>query len=298
MISHPILPPSCGPGDRVGVAALSGPVDPERLAAGVEALRRLGFEPVLADNALSRHGFLAGGDEERLAAFHRLIADPDLRAVFFTRGGYGVPRILSGIDWDLIARYPRAYVGYSDLTPFLTALVERLGLVSFHGPLVGGELARGLEPEEEASLLGALAGRYPVEQPFQGWLREGSCEGPLLGGCLSLLSATAGTPWFPDLRGAVVFWEEINEAPYRVDRMLTHLRLSDNLAGIAGMIVGHVVDKGDASVWPALVDENLSGYSWPLAWGLPTGHVPQNWTLPMGLSARLEADSLRMVIGP
>lgn len=304
MISKPTLPPSCGPGDRVGVAALSGPVDPGKLAAGVEALRRLGFEPVLADNALSRHGFLAGTDEERLAGFHKLAADPDIRAIFFTRGGYGVPRILPGLDWDLIARYPRAYVGYSDLTPFLTAIVERLGLVSFHGPLVGGELARGLEPEEEDSLLGALAGRYPamsVELPFRGWLREGTCEGPLLGGCLSLLTATVGTPWFPDLRGAVVFWEEINEAPYRVDRMLTHLRLSDTLAGIAGMIVGHVVDKGDGigagSRWPALVDENLSGYSWPLAWGLPTGHVPQNWTLPLGLSARLEADSLRMVIG-
>jgi muramoyltetrapeptide carboxypeptidase len=107
----------------------------------------------------------------------------------------------------------------------------------------------------------------------------------------------AGTPWFPDLRGAVVFWEEINEAPYRVDRMLTHLRLSDNLAGIAGMVVGHVVDRSDGSEWPALVDESLAGFSWPLAWGLPTGHVPQNWTLPMGLPARLEAGSLRMVIG-
>jgi muramoyltetrapeptide carboxypeptidase len=297
LISNPALPPPCGPGDRVGVAALSGPVDPEKLAAGVESLRRLGFEPVLAGNVLSRRGFLAGGDEERLAAFHRLAADPDVRAIFFTRGGYGVPRILPGIDWDLLGRFPRAYVGYSDLTPFLTGIVERLRLVAFHGPLVGGELARGLEPEEEASLMGALAGRYPVEAPFQGWLREGDCEGPLLGGCLSLLSATAGTPWFPDLRGAVVFWEEINEAPYRVDRMLTHLRLSGNLAGIAGMIVGHVVDKGDWNGWPALVDENLSGYSWPLAWGLPSGHVPQNWTLPLGLSARLEADSLRMVIG-
>lgn len=293
----PRLPSPAGPGDRVGVAALSGPVDPEKLAAGVESLRRLGFEPVLADNVLSRRGFLAGGDEERLAAFHKLAADPDLRAIFFTRGGYGLMRILPGLDWDLLARHPRAYVGYSDLTPFLMEIVRRLGLVAFHGPLVAGELARGLDPEEEASLLGALAGRYPVEQPFRGWLREGSASGPLLGGCLSLLSATAGTPWLPDLRGAIVFWEEINEAPYRVDRMLTHLRLSGNLEGIAGMIVGHVAGKEAWSEWPALVDESLSGFSWPLAWGLPAGHVPQNWTLPVGLPARLEAGSLRMVIG-
>lgn len=301
----PQLPPPLGPGDRVGVAALSGPVDPEKLASGIESLRRLGFEPVLADNVLSRRGFLAGTDEERLAAFHRLAADPDVRAIFFSRGGYGLMRILPFLDWDLLARHPRAYVGYSDLTPFLMEVVRRLGIVAFHGPLVGGELARGLQPEEEASLLGALAGRYPVEQPFQGWLREGSASGPLLGGCLSLLSATAGTPWLPDLRGAILFWEEINEAPYRVDRMLTHLRLSGNLAGIAGMIVGHVEGAGALGLsgaegrtgWPALVDESLSGLSWPLAWGLPTGHVPPNWTLPLGLPARLNAGSLRMVIG-
>jgi len=297
----PRLPPPAGPGDRVGVAALSGPVDPAKLAAGVESLRRLGFEPVLADNVLFRRGYLAGSDEERLAAFHRLAADPDLRAIFFTRGGYGLMRILPQLDWDLLARFPRAWVGYSDLTPFLMEVVRRLGLVAFHGPLVAGELARGLDAAEEESLLGALAGRYPVEQPFQGWLREGSASGPLLGGCLSLLSATAGTPWLPDLRGAVVFWEEINEAPYRVDRMLTHLRLSGNLEGIAGMIVGHVAGKeewsGSGAGWPALVDESLSGFSWPLAWGLPTGHVPPNWTLPLGLPARFAAGSLRMVIG-
>jgi muramoyltetrapeptide carboxypeptidase len=278
------------------VAALSGPVDPEKLEAGLAALRRLGFEPVLADNALARRGYLAGTDEERLAGFHRLAADPDLRAIFFSRGGYGVPRILPGLDWDLLARHPRAYVGYSDLTPFLTGIVQRLGLVAFHGPLVVGELARGLEPEEEASLMDALAGRYPAEVPFQGWLREGTCAGPLLGGCLSLLAATVGTPWFPDLENAVVFWEEINEAPYRVDRMLTHLRLSGNLAGIAGMIVGHTGTNPGID-WPAVIDESLSGYSLPLAWGLPAGHFPRNWTLPLGLPARLEAGKLRMVIG-
>lgn len=305
MIPTPKLPPPCGPGDRVGVAALSGPVDPAKLEAGLESLRRLGLEPVLADNVLSRYGFLAGGDAERLAAFHRLAADPDLRAIFFTRGGYGVPRILPALDWHLLERFPRAYVGYSDLTPFLMEVVRRLGRVAFHGPLVGGELARGLDPEEESSLLGALAGRYPAELPIQSWLREGSGSGPLLGGCLSLLSATLGTPWFPDLDGAILFWEEINEAPYRVDRMLTHLRLSGNLTKIAGMIVGHLEGAGTFGVqgagegdrgWPALVEESLSAYSWPLAWGLPAGHVAPHWTLPLGLTAVLETGSQRIVV--
>ncbi|HEX6864125.1 MAG TPA: LD-carboxypeptidase, partial [Thermoanaerobaculia bacterium] len=138
MIRPVHLPPPAGPGDRVGVAALSGPVDPAKLEAGISALRGLGFEPVLADNLLSRQGFLAGTDAERLAAFHRLVADPSLTAIFFSRGGYGLMRLLPALDWDLLARHPRAYVGYSDLTPFLLGLVERLGLVSFHGPLVAG----------------------------------------------------------------------------------------------------------------------------------------------------------------
>lgn len=290
----------------MGVAALSGAIDPERLNAGVEALRRLGFEPVLASNLHSRspEGFFAGTDAERLAAFHRLAVDPDLTAIFFARGGHGLLRLLPALDWDLLRRHPRAYVGYSDLTPFLLELARRLGLVGFHGPLVAGELARGLSPEEEDSLLGALAGRYPSEQPFSRWLREplaGKVEvrGPLLGGCLSLLTATLGTPFAPDLQGGIVFWEDVNEPPYRVDRMLTHLGLSGNLANIAGMIVGHIGNgqepDGTPVDWPALVGGSVAGYPWPLAWGLESGHFPPNRTLPVGLSARLEGG--RLVLG-
>ncbi len=159
MIPPAHLPPPAGPGDRVGVAALSGPVDPGRLAEGVEALKRLGFEPVLADNLLQRHGLFAGSDAERLAGFHRLAADPDLPVILFARGGHGVLRILPDLDWDLLARRPRAYMGFSDLTPFLLAVVHRLGLVAFHGPMVAADLARGLSAEDEASFLAALAGR-------------------------------------------------------------------------------------------------------------------------------------------
>jgi muramoyltetrapeptide carboxypeptidase len=313
------LPPPAGPGDRIGVAALSGPVDPQKLESGLEALRRLGFEPVLADNAASRQGLFAGGDADRLAAFHRLAADPDLPAILFTRGGHGLLRLLPGIDWELLRRRPRAYLGYSDLTPFLLGVVRRLGLVAFHGPLVAGELARGLTGGERDSLLAALAGRYPVELRLGGWLRPGAAGGPLLGGCLSLLTATLGTPWFPDLAGALLFWEDVNEPPYRIARMLTHLALSGNLDTIGGMIVGHL-DSSDAAgrevaasgmagsatagsgvagsgmagsevagSAPGLVADSLSAFPWPLAWGLDSGHRPPNLTLPLGLPARLAA---------
>ncbi len=284
----------------MGVAALSGPVDPARLEAGLAALLRLGFEPVPAANLLSRNGLFAGGDAERLAAFHALAADPDLPVIFFARGGHGLLRLLPALDWDLLRRFPRAYVGYSDLTPFLLEVVRRLGLVAFHGPMVAADLARGLSPEEEASLLAALAGRYPAEQPFSRWLRQGPASGPLLGGCLSLLTATLGTPFAPDLDGALVFWEDLNEPAYRVDRMLTHLGLSGNLANIAGMIVGHLTDgrwpNGEPPDWPDLVGGGVADFSWPLAWGLESGHVAPNRTLPLGLPARLESDG-RLVLG-
>jgi len=299
------------------VAALSGPVRSERLEAGIAALRRLGFEPVLADNlagrgsAQSRHGLFAGDDVERLAAFHRLAADPDLPAILFARGGAGLLRVLPGIDWDLLARRPRAYLGYSDLTPFLLAVVARLGLAAFHGPLVAAELARGLDRAEEEAFLGALAGRYPTAVPIRGWLRppvSGTVAGPLLGGCLSLLAGTLGTPYFPDLAGSVLFWEDVNEPPYKVDRMLTHLRLSDNLTKIEAMIVGHV-NGGEVSGskpderssaapdWPALVEDSLAGFAWPLAWGLDSGHLAPNLTLPLGLAAALDGDGQLLRLG-
>jgi muramoyltetrapeptide carboxypeptidase len=293
----------------VGVAALSGPVDPERLEQGLAALRRLGFEPVLAANVRSREGLFAGGDAARLDAFHRLAADPDLAAILFTRGGHGLLRLLPGIDWELLRRRPRAYVGYSDLTPFLLEVVRRLGLVAFHGPMVGVDLARGLLAVEEESLLGALAGRYPAAQPFVGWLREpangpdaAGPAGPLLGGCLSLLVATLGTPWAPDLAGGLVFWEDVGEPAYRVDRMLTHLGLSGNLARIAGMIVGHLegieAPGGGPTAAPATVADSLARFSWPLAWGLESGHGAPNRTLPLGLPARLDGAGRRLLLGP
>jgi muramoyltetrapeptide carboxypeptidase len=295
----------------VGVAALSGPVDPERLERGLAALEALGFTPVPADNLASRHGLFAGDDAARLAAFHRLAADPSLAAIFFTRGGHGLLRVLPGIDWELLRRRPRAWVGYSDLTPFLLAVERRLGLVAFHGPLVAAELARGLAPEEEASLLGALAGRYPAEVPLGGWVRrpaegadglEGGPSGPLRGGCLSLLAATLGTPWAADLGGSLLFFEDVQEPPYRVDRMLTHLGLSGTLSAIQGMIVGHLdsgppPDPVQAPDWPAVVSDAVARFEWPVAWGLPSGHRAPNWTLPLGLPARLAGDPPRLVLG-
>ena len=241
------LPPPARPGDRVGVAALSGVVDGARLGRGVERLRQLGFEPVLASNLASRQGLFAGSDEERLSAFHELAADTDLRAIFFARGGHGILRLLDGIDWQLLGSTPRAYVGYSDLTPFLDQLASRLGLVGFHGPMVAEELAREADVDEDSMLLRALAGELPLELAVERVAGGSVAEGPLVGGCLSLLTATLGTRHAPELNGAILFWEDVHEPTYRLDRMLTQLKLAAGLSEIHGMVVGRLATMSMAA---------------------------------------------------
>lgn len=299
------LPPPVRPGDRVGVAALSGPAEARRLERGLEALAALGFEPVAAGNAARRAGLFAGDDDARLDGFHELAADPSIRAILFVRGGHGLLRLLPRLDWGLLARHPRAYVGYSDLTPFLLEVVRRLGVVSFHGPMVAADLARGLDAEEEASLLAALAGDYPaevvVEMAEEDRARP-AVEGPLLGGCLSLLTAVLGTPFAPRLDGSILFLEDVGEPLYRLDRMLTHLRLSGSLDAIHAMVFGQIGCLDAPAQDPAgcirPLREAMGEVSWPVAWGVAAGHRAPNLTLPLGLPARLDPAAGRLTLGP
>ena len=284
-------PPPVTRGDRIGVAALSGPVDPEALESGVDALRQLGFEPVLASNLLARHVLFAGTDEERLAGFHDLLSDVSIKGVIFARGGHGILRLLPRLDWDRIVRQPRAYVGYSDLTPLLNLLVARAGQVALHGPMVAVDLARGLEAREEESLLSALAGKRPEPMPVAatGEVREGV----LIGGCLSLLNAVVGTSFEVRATGKLLFWEDVDEPLYRLDRMLTQLRLSGSLTGINGLIMGRIElrqDDGDEGLLAELLEQWGRDLSCPVGYGVDCGHGRPNLTLPLGLPARLDPE--------
>lgn len=308
MISIAKLPPPVRPGDRVGVAALSGKVDPARLDAGLSALAELGYEPVEASNLRTQSGLFAGTDRQRLDGFHELACDDSLGAIVFARGGYGVTRVLPDIDWRLLARRPRAYVGYSDLTPFLLEVISRLGTVSFHGPMVAADLARGLSQEERVSFQGALAGELPASYAVRADAAQGIAAGPLLGGCLSMLTATLGTPFAPDFEGAILFVEDLEEPLYRFDRMLTHLRLSGNLSQLKGLVAGHL-ERGDCELYDGesigasqatLVQQlqfEAMRFPWPLAWGLAAGHAEPNLTLPLGLQARLDASAGELTVG-
>lgn len=290
------LPPALRSGDRVGVAALSGPVAADRLDRGLAAVAELGFEPVPATNLSARHGLFAGADADRLEAFHRLADDPSVKAILFARGGHGVLRILPGIDWTRLARVPRAYVGYSDLTPFLLEVVRRLGWVAFHGPMVASDLAAGLEASDRDALVGALTGEPVTEVALAGARGTDVVHGPLLGGCLSLLAAALGTPWRARLDGALLAIEEVGEPLYRVDRMLTHLRLSGSLAAVRGILIGSMSGTEATALEPShlaeLAAELAPGV--PVGWGLPIGHGGRNLTLPLGAPARFDAAALRL----
>jgi muramoyltetrapeptide carboxypeptidase len=273
-------------------------VDAAALERGITSLTDLGFEVVRAPNLELSHGLFAGTDDERLHGLHGLLEDSSLEAIFFARGGHGMLRLLPFIDWDLLARRPRWFIGYSDLTPLLGQLVARMGWLALHGPMVAGEFARGLDGAEAISLKRALAGESPLDIPLAG--TSGSWRGvtgQLVGGCLSLLAATVGTPWAVSMADSVLFLEDVDEPLYRIDRMLHQLRLAGALNGVRGVVLGAFGGRSpDEDAVGEIVEavSQAAGVGVPIAWGCPSGHCRPNITLALGSSARVEGSTLRL----
>ncbi|HEY4231681.1 MAG TPA: LD-carboxypeptidase, partial [Thermoanaerobaculia bacterium] len=285
-------PPRLRPGATIGVAAISGPVDPNRLDAGVRALERRGYRVVLADNVLARRDFLAGADAERATGYRRLLADPSVDAIFFARGGYGASRILRHLDVAELRARPRIHLGGSDLTALFAYLGRHAGLVAMYGPMVAVSLDEpGLDWEA------VLRGEAPAGHAFgpDDVLAGGSGEGPLVGGCLSLVASLAGTPEAISGDGAVLFWEDVAEPAYRLDRMLTQLERSGTLDRLQAMLIGSISTGanggGDSSqAISAWLRDRFAGAPFPVVKGFPAGHIPGTRTLPLGARVRLDAD--------
>jgi muramoyltetrapeptide carboxypeptidase len=291
-LSDFIRPPRLRPGATIGVAAVSGPVDPDRLAAGLRALERRGYRVALADNVLARRDFLAGSDAERAAGYRRLLADPAVEAIFFARGGYGASRVLRHLDAAELRVRPRIHLGGSDVTALFAYLARHAGLVAMYGPMVAVSLDEpGLDWEA------VLQGQVPASHAFgpDDVLAGGSGEGPLVGGCLSLLASLAGTPEAISGDGAVLFWEDVGEPTYRLDRMLTQLERSGTLDGLQAMLIGSISTGanggGDSSeALSAWLRDRFAGAPFPVVRGFPAGHLPGTRTLPLGARVRLDAD--------
>lgn len=295
------LPVSIGPGSKVGVAALSGPVNPKNLALGKEALRSLGFDVRFANNVKSCCGFLAGTDDERLAAFHALL-ETDVEAVVFARGGHGVLRILDRIDWRLVGARSRWFVGYSDVTPFLLESMRRTGRMAVHGPMVATDFYRPMSSSENLTFLTALSGDYASSFPVRSAkldVPRPAVKGPIIGGCLAMLCATLGTfaspsVLFPD---AIVFLEDVGESPYKIDRFLTQLGLA-GLGRAQSVVFGHCHSEHPSAdpvseenqrlgaVLPATMIEVFCDHEErlgiPFYHGLNVGHGVPNLSLPLG----------------
>ena len=278
----------------VGVCAPGGAVDAARLEKGLAALREMGFEVRASPGLLDRARFSAGSVDRRVSELHALFADDGVAGIVCARGGAGTGWLLPRLDAALLRAHPKVFVGYSDVT-LLHLYLNRQGLVTFHGPMAAWELANGTY--HKASFLWAVTGQgmpYVSEPDELSSLRPGQATGVLRGGCLSLLAAAAGTPWALQAgdQPTLLFLEDVDERPYRIDRLLMQLRQSGALDGVAGIIFGDM--KGCSPALDAdysledVILEALAGLEVPIALGLSSGHTPHPFvTLPLGVRARL-----------
>jgi muramoyltetrapeptide carboxypeptidase len=275
---------------HVVILAISSPSEMPRIEAGVRTLESRGLRVTLASNIDHRYrGFLAGTDDERVEQLNDYLRSDDIDAFFFARGGYGAMRILEQVDYDAIRANPRPIVGFSDVTALHQAVAVRAGVAGFHGPMLNLDFHQGLPPDIEQWLWDMLGGAGPMVHRFEPSqvIAEGEAEGILFGGCLALTTSLAGTPfdYWPD--GGIWFWEDVEEPVYRIDRMLTHLRLSGRMPRIRGAVIGRLKGCGEENELTSLLAEFFGSSGIPVIRNLPFGHHGDNLLLPIGVPARL-----------
>ena len=292
-------------GDRLAVVAPASTFDRDEFDRGLEEIRRIGFEPVYEESVFARRGYVAGAPELRAAAIHNAWRDPSIAGLIGVRGGYGSVQLLPllGREEARLARKP--FIGYSDLTSLLNFLTTACGLVAFHGPMLDKRLSRGDAGYDRASLVAAVCRREPVGElapPALEAVRSGEAVGTLLGGTVTQLLASLGTPYaFDPPSGYVLLFDEVGERPFRLDRMVTQLRQAGLLARASAVIIGELPQCDEPSGDPtgrAVVADLLRDFPGPVVIGFPSGHtIGPAMTLPLGVTCRVIADSRpRLVI--
>ncbi|NWF84130.1 MAG: LD-carboxypeptidase [Bryobacteraceae bacterium] len=306
-------PKALRPGDTAGLITPSTYVsDPEKLLLARMTVEALGLKLKVGRSVGRRDGYLGGTIAERVADLHAMFSDPEVRAVFCIRGGYGAAMLLDRIDFALIQRNPKLFIGYSDITALHLGIHGQTGLVTMHGPVTLSRfndwtLEHFKRAVFEPKPLGLLR-NPPEERPMRPkhltrTVSPGKATGPLTGGNLSLISSTMGTPWEIQTEGKILFLEDVDEPPYSVDRMLTHLRLAGKFRGIRGLIIGECADcvprrpsaEGGFSLGE-IYDNILGDLKVPVVTGLTIGHTDDQLTLPLGVEATLDADAATLTI--
>jgi muramoyltetrapeptide carboxypeptidase len=303
-----IKPPALRPGDTVGIIAPASNIKRESLEAGCTALRNLGYKPFYFDSILEKNLYFAGSTERRGRELDEMFTRDDVRAIVCARGGYGANYLLGSLNLEKIKAQPKIFVGYSDITTLLTYLFDSVGLVTFHGPMVAKDFDRS-EGVDLASWEAALSGssdwglNFGPETGARS-VREGSGEGVLYGGCLSMLVASLGTPYEIHTAGTILFIEDAAEKPYQIDRMLMQLKLAGKFTDVCGLVFGEMLDcrqsKDQDYTLEEVVLRVIGDLGVPVAYGLRSGHVSRrNITLPIGVRAALnvgkEEGSLRIL---
>lgn len=279
------------PGATIGIAAPAFAVDPRAVEAGEAQLRDAGFRTVRRDDLTECSGYLAGDDRRRARELMELVDDPGVAAILCARGGYGCHRIVADLDPLRVRAAAKPLIGFSDITTLLLWQRVQAGLVGFHAPML--ERREGMLPAELDALLGLLGGGVPPV--LRGEPRGGGRgEGPLIGGSLTLLTASLGTPWEPDTRGAILLFEEVAEKPYALDRMLRQLGAAGKLGALAGVGIGHLVEcldpKRPLPCAEEVVLEALAPLGIPIVLGLPFGHRQPNLGWPFGVRGALDGE--------
>lgn len=290
-----IKPQRLSPGDTVAITAPASWADKDQVKAASSYLEELGLHVRLGDTLSLQNGYLAGTDEQRAAELNAMFADSTIKAIICARGGYGTGRMANLLDYELIRANPKIFWGYSDIT-FLHAAIGRFaGLVTFHGPMLidlGKEDVHPLTIQNYETLLRPSVFRYTEEiSPLQ-TLVEGEAFGPLAGGNISLIVSTLGTPYELDTRGKLLFIEDIDEEPYRLDRMLNQLKLAGKFVGAAGILIGDfnncVPNKRKKSLTiEQIINDHIVSAGKPTLAGFKIGHCSPNITVPMGIGARM-----------
>lgn len=293
-----IFPPRLVPGARVALIAPAGPLSGDgELERAMENARALGWEPVPGAHVRERLDYLGGTDNERSHDLNGALRDPEIDGVWCVRGGYGLLRLLETVDFEAVRRTPKAVIGFSDVTALHSAVGVKAGVVSYHGPTARGLLSAFSKASLERAVVcggnpAGAAGEAEVLIP-------GIARGRLAGGNLAVLTALTGTAFFPDLKGSILVLEDVNEPVYRIDRMLRHLRLTGALAGVAALVFGAFTERGDDADSLALgrlLRETAEAVGVPCLAGAPIGHIDEQWTLPLGALAELNATKRHLMI--
>lgn len=297
-------PPRLRAGQTVGLIAPSSNVmENQDIGFAIDILKSFGFKVKTGQHLYERHGYLAGEDQARAADVNAMFKDPDVDAIFCLRGGYGSPRILPYLDYASIAKHPKVIIGYSDVTALLNAIYTQTGMVTFHGPIAAQNFTDYTLSQFKQVLFDAQAATIAAPPAFETAegraerdnritvITPGVAEGKLIGGNLSLMVKLVGTPYEPDYRGNILILEDVSEAPYRIDGMLTHLKLAGKLQQLAGIAFGKCSDcdiDGNSLSIEQVLNDHLQPLGIPVIRGLMIGHIDDLATIPIGVRARLD----------